>query len=194
MKRVLKILGMIALSTGAGLGEASASPGSFMDQPRLEILEPTAASCTGRTAVCMSPGAKNTVMVPPSTSATPARSTSTGAVPRFSRERPKAVSTRSAPYDDTVPWTVQMSATLRQPAYSGNVVFVVYDRNEARAASHHEVAAVWQGAVVSGKKLTARLTLSPEDGFRPDHTYRIRVVQIIKGKEVRLADGDLRLM
>jgi hypothetical protein len=191
MKTLLKIFGAMALSAGAGLGGADAAPGSFTDQPRLEILEPTSGGCTGRAAVCMSPGSKDTVLVPSSIAATP---TSAGSVPRFTREHPTAGGGSGTSYEDSVPWTVQMSATLRQPAYSGNVVFVVYDRNDSKAAAHHEVAAVWQGPVVSGKKLAARLTLSPNDGFRPDHTYRIRVVQIIKGKEVRLADGDLHLM
>ena len=35
-------------------------------------------------------------------------------------------------------------------------------------------------------KVAARVSLSPEDGFRAGHTYRIRIVQLINGKEIVL--------
>ena len=44
------------------------------------------------------------------------------------------------------------------------------------------------------KTLAARLTLQPSEGFHAGHTYRLRVVQLVGGKEVLLAEGDVTLL
>ena len=45
----------------------------------------------------------------------------------------------------------------------------------------------------AGRALSARLILSPDDGIRPGHVYRLRVVQIVHSAEVLLAEGDIEL-
>ena len=46
----------------------------------------------------------------------------------------------------------------------------------------------------SSVKLAARVSLSPDDGFRAGHTYRIRIVQLINGREIVLAESDVSLL
>ena len=46
----------------------------------------------------------------------------------------------------------------------------------------------------AGARLAARVVLSPEDGFRAGHTYRIRVVQLINSKEIVLGESDVSLL
>jgi hypothetical protein len=38
------------------------------------------------------------------------------------------------------------------------------------------------------------VNLSPEEGFRAGHTYRIRIVQLIGGREIVLGEGDVSLL
>ena len=111
-------------------------------------------------------------------------------MPRFSRILPPG---RKDTYDDSVPWTVTLNANLRQPALNGNALFLVFDAENPRAISAHEVTAMWQARIRAGNQVSARLTLSPDDGFRADHGYRVRVSQIINNKEVVLAEGEIRL-
>ena len=96
--------------------------------------------------------------------------------------------------DDQVPWTLDVGARLRKPALAGNAVFLVYDSEDPKALGHREVVRAWQAEVPAGTRLAARFTLSPNDGFRPGHGYRIRIVQIVRGKEVLLSDAPLQLL
>ena len=54
-------------------------------------------------------------------------------------------------------------------------------------------AALALETIKAGNKLAARVTLAPDEGFRAGHTYRIRVVQLINGKELILTEGDVAL-
>ena len=55
------------------------------------------------------------------------------------------------------------------------------------------MTALWQGRVPAGDWIAAKLVFTSDDGFRPEHAYRLRIAQLIGGREVVLADGDLRL-
>jgi hypothetical protein len=39
-----------------------------------------------------------------------------------------------------------------------------------------------------------KLVLHSQDGFRAGHTYRLRVVQIVAGKEIELSSGEIGLL
>jgi hypothetical protein len=114
--------------------------------------------------------------------------------PRFVRAATVATNDGDAyPVDDAIPWTIEISATLRHRALAGNAVFLVYDAGNPKSLSTHEVTGAWQAKIPAGDRLAARLILSPREGFRAGHTYRIRVVQIVHGKEDVLAEGQVSL-
>jgi hypothetical protein len=154
----------------------------------LEILDAAQASCPGRGELCLLAGAPTTraVVAEHGSSSSawdgPARFTRTAA-----RPGPKSYS------DEGMPWTVDVTATLRQRALAGNTLFIVYDAEDHKAMAGHEVTALWQAPIRAGTTVAARLVLSPDDGFQAPHTYHIRVVQIIHGRQVVLASGDIRL-
>jgi hypothetical protein len=99
-----------------------------------------------------------------------------------------------ATIDDSVPWTLEVNATLRQHALAGNVLFLIYDEEDQAALSAKQVTALWQAPISAGNLVSARLSLSADDGFHGGHTYLVRVAQIVNGKEIPLASGEVRLL
>lgn len=164
-------------------GTAAAEPGDLEDT-HLYILPRVGAPCAAPGSICFTAGADSTVKV----ESAPVTALRRGVpvVPRFKRGQPKA--------DSSVPWTLGLSATLEHPALKGNTLFLVYDREDPHAIANREVTVLFQARVRAGRSLAARLALSPDDGVYPDHTYRIRIVQLVGGKEVLLAEGDVAFM
>ena len=66
--------------------------------------------------------------------------------------------------------------------------------DDPEALSARQFTALYQTAVKSSRSLSARLSLTGEEGFRAGRTYRVRVVQLVGGKEVLLAEGDVTLL
>ena len=179
MKTILTTLCMLLLSVGA-----HAAPGDGGDQPRLEVLGIPQSECPNHGGLCLSPGADSTLADAPAS-----------AVPAFSRVIARQPAERHGIgyIDDLPPWTLEINASLGRRALAGNAIFLIYDGENRKAQLTHEVTAAWQERVPAGDRLAARLTLSPEDGFRPNHTYLIRIVQLIHGKELLLSEGLVRL-
>ncbi len=91
-------------------------------------------------------------------------------------------------------WTVELDATLRRAAWAGNAVFVFYDVGDRKGNDPSQgYTALYQSAVPKGTQLAAHATLTLEEGFQPGHTYRLRIAQLISGKEVVLAESDFVL-
>jgi hypothetical protein len=188
---LMGVLGLLAA------GVASADPGDCFDDQPLEVL-PAARPCASAPGtLCLRPGAPSTVAVPaaPTAMNSGTRPPVAGA-PGFARAQAVAGVANvdgptASPADQ--PWTVDVDAHLRRRAWAGNALFLVYDAEEAGCVERREVAALWQAPIAAADQLSARLTFSPGDGFHADHTYRLRIVQLIGGKEVLLADGELRL-
>lgn len=195
MKTMLAALSMMVWSAWLTPGTAQAAPGDAYDEPtRLEILSSGDASrvtCEPRGALCIKPGAPSTVAAASPAMASAGRHAAVADVPRFMRVTDPARASRSRA--DSSPWTIQVDAHLRSAALPGNTLFLLYDANDHRAVSTREVTALWQAPVTGGDRLSARLALSPDDGFHATHNYRIRIVQIVGGKEVVLADGMVGL-
>ena len=90
-------------------------------------------------------------------------------------------------------WQIALSGHLRRSSWAGNALFVFFDIHDANAIEEHRYTALYQMGVPRTTQLAAALTLSPDDGFEPGHTYRLRIAQLINGKEVVLAETDLTL-
>ena len=85
-------------------------------------------------------------------------------------------------------------ARSSEPAWAGNALFLFFDLEDAESLENRQFTALYQAPVKAGAKVAARVSLSPEDGFRPGHTYRVRIVQLIDGKEIVLAESDVSLL
>ena len=167
------------------MGPAYAAPGDAGEQAPLEILDTELAPCPGRGELCFATGSAATRTV--------AADSAAENTPSFARVAGPANRTASGAPDDSVAWTVEVSASLRQRALAGNALFIVFDADDPKAMAKNEVTALWQANVRAGKDISARLVFSPDDGFRAGHTYRIHVAQILNGRKVILATGDIHL-
>lgn len=195
MKNIFISSCIVALSMGIAPNLAHGAPGEGLtDSARLEILGPPQTSCPVAGGLCLSAGAA-TLAVPSSlASAQVSAGQTAGAPMQFTRAPNAAGRKGSVSADSSSPWNIEMSATLRRPALAGNALFLVYDAEDPAALAAREVTALWQTPISAGNKVAARLSLSPEDGFHPAHSYLIRIVQIVGGQEVVLAEGEARLL
>jgi hypothetical protein len=195
------------LATVALAGTAAASPGDLPDtihsesEAPLTILDPaTATPCPQKPGLCIVAGSRSTISVasaPVAAAAGPADKQSKSAiiVPRFSRASSIAATDGSQPApDEHAPWSLEITGTLKRPAWAGNALFLFFDLEDAEAIENRQFTALYQAPVKAGAKVAARVSLSPEDGFRPGHTYRVRVVQLINGKEIVLGESDVSLL
>jgi hypothetical protein len=195
MKKILTTISLALLSLGMAPVLASASPGDAQDLDRIEILRTASTDCPVKVGMCMTAGARTTSPAPSQASASVGSHAGAGATPRFARvSQVGAPASGAAALDESLPWTVDIDARLQRLALAGNAVFLIYDVEVPKALETHEVTAAWQATIPAGDRVSARLNLSMEDGFRAGHTYRIRVVQIVRGKEFLLAEGQVKLL
>jgi phage terminase large subunit-like protein len=192
-------------------GTAAAGPGDLLDPTRgdaaapLTILDPALATpCPQKPGICIVAGARSTISVASAAlaaAAGPADKQSKAAivVPRFSRAASVASSdgTQNAaattPSEDA-PWTLELTGTFKRPAWAGNALFLFFDLEDPDSIENRQFTALYQAPLKAGPKVAARVSLSPEDGFRPGHTYRVRIVQLISGKEIVLGESDVSLL
>lgn len=193
MKTTLKRMFALMLAIGSAPGISHAGPGETgQDAPAVAVLEGSDVACPVKGNLCVRAGAPSTQPVGTLLSATVGAHGLTWDAPRFVRAFPSELSFRSAA--DAVPWTVQVNARLRRPAWAGNSLFILSDAEDPeQAGASGLVTALYQAPIAAGERLIAKLRLTPDDGFRPGHTYKLRVVQLIDGVELELAAGEFRL-
>jgi hypothetical protein len=104
-----------------------------------------------------------------------------------------SVTPRYARMERSQDWRIALSGHLRRTSWAGNALFVFFDASDANAMADHRYAALYQTSIPRTTQLAAGLALSPDDGFQPGHTYRLRIAQLIDGKEVVLAETDFAL-
>lgn len=194
MRTLSKIMFATMFSIGLVSSAVKAAPGDAQEEQRLTVLDLPKEHCSVRPGLCMRAGASST---------RPSASLLVGAAGApldggesslFLRVLPDGPSRQ---YDeDAVPWTLDVQAALPKPAVPGNALFILTDLQdpEQAAADSHTVTALYQAAIPGGARAAVRLVLHPQDGFRAGHTYRLRVVQILSGKEVELASGEVGLL
>lgn len=197
MKTILAALCMMACSAwfvpATALASPGGTPGGAYDDQRIEVLDSATVPCPQRGAMCLRAGDSSTQSVASSAAATLAGHPGGNDAPRFTRSVTRVGRNNVAFTDDSVPWTIELDTTLRRQAMAGNAMFALYDTEDPKALAAREVTALWQAPIRAGNQIAARLVLSPDDGFRPNHTYRIRIMQLVGGKEILLAEGDVRL-
>jgi hypothetical protein len=151
---------------------------------RVLVAAPPGRACPVRTQLCAFAGARSTVAVDPS-----------AGPQRFARATSVASSTgaRESTQKSAEPWTIDVLVNLKRAALAGNTLFLFYDRGDAGALAGHQYIALYQAPVAAGKSVAAHLQLDPEEGFRPGRTYRLQIAQLVNGREIVLAEGDLSL-
>jgi hypothetical protein len=154
--------------------------------------------CAGREAgVCFAAGGRSTIAVESGAVALAAPRGKKQAppviVPRFARATSLAGTTITGPSAGGS-WTLEVLAALKKPALAGNAIFMLFDSDDPEALAARQFTALYQANVKAGAKVGARLVLSPEEGFRAGHTYKLRIMQLVSGREILLAEGDVTLL
>ena len=90
-------------------------------------------------------------------------------------------------------WEAELTAHFARRSVRGTILFVVYDAADKHAIAKHEVTTLWMVDSDPTHQLSLRVPFDPDSGFRKNHTYRVRVVQLLRRHEVLLAEGDVRL-
>jgi len=189
LSRWMGIAGLIGCLSGnarAAPGEIMARGGSEIEP--LQILDPPpiGRTCVRPGVMCWFAGARTTIAVESQAVASaPGKDLAVPAAQRFARA--------TQPGGEGA-WTVDLQATLKRPSWNGNLVFLLYDAEDPEALEARQFTALYQTSVKASKLLSARLSLSNEEGFRAGHTYRVRIVQLINGREILLAEGDVTLL
>jgi hypothetical protein len=169
---------------------AWAAPGDLPDRPDKEdgavtVIDAAAAKgCSLKSGLCVTAGGRSTIAVESAPVVAVSAAAKTAAVPRFARAQSGAAGE----------WTLEVSGTLKRPAWPGNALFLLFDLDDPEAVENRQYTALYQATLKAGNKLGARLTLNPDEGFRAGHTYRLRIVQLINGKEILLAEADASLL
>jgi hypothetical protein len=194
-------LSTVAISLLVG-ARAFAGPGDLVkdkagpaDDSPVIVQEGGKASCTIRAGMCFLAGVRTVAVASaPLVAAAPTGKPAAPVVPRFQRAAAVASEGAAATADDNAPWSLELSANLKRAAWNGNALFIFFDLEDPEAIESHTYTALYQTPIKSGTKLAAHLSLQPSEGFRAGHNYRVRIVQLIGGKEVMLAEGDVSLL
>ena len=188
-------MGTRALATVAAMWAtvAQAAPGDAFGggdgtpSESLTIVAAIVRPCASKPgAACWTSGARSTVAV--ASEPVAASATKVPVVARFARAA--SSEGKSGPQ----PWTLELSATLKHPSWPGNVIVMLIDTDDPEAVQARQFTALYQASVKALRVLNARLVLSPEEGYRPGHTYHALVLQLIEGKEILLAEGEVTLL
>jgi len=171
------VLGMIFLTES--MAHADDTPARAIDE-KFELLD-GGKGCHHVGALCLSAGDTMTTHIADQMVSRPGGHPVVAPVPKFVHGP-----------DGKAKWTIELNATPRR-SWTGNAIFLVFDAADPSNVTEGNYAAMFQAPIKAGKPLSARMVLDSEEGFRPDHAYKIRVVQIISGKETLLAEGDVAL-
>jgi hypothetical protein len=147
------------------------------DDDHIQILAQR-IECPLRSGICVRSGAPSTLAEASLPTASLATDAST---PVFARRA------------NTTQWTLTLDANLRRTSWKGNALFLIYDADDHEAVANHEVTALYQAPIGSGRSVGARLILDADEGIRVGHTYLIRIVQLINNAEVLLAETRVEL-
>lgn len=178
------------------LGLQTAAPGFAWDVSYFhhdatapQVFGPSAKqerACAREASVCFSPGDSN---ISEATEIMP------GARPlavlvRDTKTKP--VETAYGPVSDQ-PWQVQMVANLKSRPTKARIEVDVQDADTPPSMENMFARVAWDVDMKPANHLGMRVALSPDEGFMPAHSYRVRVLQH-QGKTTKLlAQGQFQL-
>jgi hypothetical protein len=196
--RVMMVVGMVLLAGRAWAGPGDLQPRTDEDsgQPLVVLDAPAEGTkCVKAGALCFSAGARGTIAVESQVAAAApdAKPVPVPVTPRFARATSLAARDGGTKTGDGA-WTLDVASTLKRPSWAGNALFMLFDLDDPDALPNRQFTALYQQSLKAAKTVAARLTLTPDEGFRAGHTYRLRIVQLVGGKEILLAEGDVTLL
>jgi hypothetical protein len=177
------------------LGMQSGTPGLAWDVSSFhhdatapELFSPTAKQereCR-KASVCFSAGGTAT------TAGTELRA---GAAPITVLERGAQLAAVREPLLSTSdqPWQVEMVANLKSRSATAPLEVDVQDADTPPSMENLFARVVWDVDTNPAHHLGMRFALSPDQGFDPSHSYRVRVLQHQRQGTKLLAEGELHL-
>jgi hypothetical protein len=91
------------------------------------------------------------------------------------------------------PWRVEMVANLQARATAAPIEVDVQDADDPASTANLFARVVWDVDTRPSSHLGMRFALSPDQGFDPSHSYRVRVLQHQGKAEKLLAEGEFHL-
>ncbi|HEX4459613.1 MAG TPA: hypothetical protein VIA18_16645 [Polyangia bacterium] len=197
-KQAITVTAMLLAATGAALADPTeiGTRGDNGDSP-LQLLAAPTQPCAVKGGICLTAGSHTMAVSSAEVAVATGGGKAPPIVPRFARAEAVASADGSGGSASSsganAPWTVELTGTLKRPAWNGNALFLFFDLEDPNSIDNREYTALYQAPLKAGKNLTAQVALSPDEGFRAGHTYRLRVVQLINNKEMLLTEADLAL-
>ncbi len=195
-KQAITVTAMLLTATGAALADPTELSGRGDDGSGspLQVLAVPTQPCAVKGGICLTAGSHTMAVSSTEVAVAATSGKAPPIVPRFARAEAVASSDGSSSTASSgAQWTLELAGALKHPAWGGNALFIFFDLEDPNAIDNHEYTALYQAPLKAGKTLAARVALSPEEGFRAGHTYRMRVVQLINNKEMLLTEADLAL-
>jgi hypothetical protein len=184
----LVLVSLLAMQNGApGLAwdvsyfhHGASAPVVFSPSPKQD------RECPQEASVCFSTGGKAT------SEGTELR---VGAPPLTVLERGPQITPVEAPtvVAANQPWQVEMVANLKSRSADGPLEVDVQDADTPPSMKNLFARVVWNVDTRPAKHLGMRFALSPDQGFDPSHSYRVRILQHQGRGTKLLAEGKLRL-
>ena len=192
MERSLAV-GVLVFIGGFGVAAGESRPER---DPHVDVLKTRASACRLRPGeICLAAGDARTHVLPSETVASaPGAPLVSAPAWRLARAADANGKGKNKGVTDEDAWTISIDARLRTAAVAGNALFLLYDSADPNALANQEVTAMYQATVRAGASLGAVLHVSPLEGICPGHTFRLRVVQLVAGAEVVLAETDMTLL
>ena len=142
--------------------------------------------CPERGTVCMGPGGSDTVL---GIELADGR----GPVTVLARGTQVATSEGLARAKAEQAWQAELVARFERRSQKAPVMVAFFDRDDQESIIENTPMIVWTVTMEPGRDLGMRLLLTPQDGFVASRSYTVRVVQVVDGRVLSLAEGDVHL-
>jgi|SRR5450631_571480 len=116
-----------------------------------------------------------------------------GAVTALARGTQVAGLAKGEKVPEAKAWHVELIARFRMRTADVPIVVAVMDRADPEGIARKEATALWQLTSPPSRDLGMHLAFSTDDGFQPQHTYLVRIVQGTGANEKTLAESNVLL-
>jgi hypothetical protein len=90
-------------------------------------------------------------------------------------------------------WEGELTAHFSRRSVRGTILVLAYDLADPGAMARREVTMMWMIDGDPMHQISLQVPFERDAGFLPHHNYRVRFVQLLRGHEVVLAQGDIHL-
>ena len=90
-------------------------------------------------------------------------------------------------------WQAELVVHFTRRSVRGNILVLVYDAADKQAIARREVTRLWNIEADPLHNLQMVMPFDRDAGFHKNHTYKVKVVQLLRKHEVVLAEGSVHL-